>query len=139
MQGYNVLMIFTPGMDRLLMCKRRKEPYKGLFNLIGGKIEPDETGIDAAYRELLEEAGIARDAVTLHHVMDFTYYVQQCQVEMYAGRLKFEVEASGDENELFWTELDQNFFDRSRYAGEGNIGHMLEQVRLCKSLFELDS
>ncbi|WP_160040040.1 NUDIX hydrolase [Paenibacillus sp. USDA918EY] len=130
MQGYNVIMIYNKDMDRLLMCKRRKEPYKGLSNLVGGKIEPGEHGMDAAYRELLEETGISKKDVTLHHVMDFTYYLQQCYVEVYAGRLKSSVIAAGDENELYWSDLGQNFFDMTLYAGEGNIGHMIEQVKM---------
>ncbi|GIO68345.1 NUDIX hydrolase [Paenibacillus cookii] len=75
MQGYNVVMIYSKDMDRLLMCKRLKDPYKGLSNLVGGKIEPGERGMDAAYRELMEETGISPEDVTLHHVMDFTYYL----------------------------------------------------------------
>lgn len=39
MQGYNVFMIYNTSMDQLLMCKRLKAPYKGLSNLVGGKIE----------------------------------------------------------------------------------------------------
>lgn len=116
------------------MCKRLKEPYKGLSNLVGGKIEPGESGIDAAYRELAEETGISQEDVTLHHVMDFTYYLQDCYVEVYAGKLKRDVEPAGDENELYWSELHHDFFDMSRYAGEGNIGHMIEQVNMSKVL-----
>lgn len=132
MQGYNCLMIYNTEMNRLLMCRRSKEPYKGLSNLIGGKIEPGEPGRVAAYRELFEETGILEGAVELHHLMDFTYYYQNCYVEVYAGRLKVEVEVSGDENELYWSDLDQDFFDMSLYAGEGNIGHMIEQVKMSK-------
>ncbi|WP_079912211.1 NUDIX hydrolase [Paenibacillus sp. 32352] len=138
MQGYNVLMIYNHSMDRLLMCKRLKNPYKGLSNLVGGKIETGEAGFEAAYRELLEETGISQEDVTLHHVMDFTYYLQQCYVEVYAGRLKHDVAVSGDENELYWSDLDQDFFDMSRYAGEGNIGHMIEQVNMYKEILLTD-
>jgi len=138
MQGYNVLMIYNHSMDRLLMCKRLKNPYKGLSNLVGGKIEAGESSIEAAYRELLEETGISKEDVTLHHVMDFTYYLQQCYVEVYAGRLKHDVAVSGDENELYWSDLDQDFFDMSRYAGEGNIGHMIEQVNMYKEILLTD-
>lgn len=130
MQGYNVLMIYNTDMDRLLMCKRLKDPYKGLSNLVGGKIESGETGMEAAYRELLEETGIGKEDVALHHLMDFTYHLQHCYVEVYAGKLKHDVPVSGDENELYWSDLNQNFFDTTRFAGEGNIGHMVEQVKL---------
>jgi len=134
MQGYNVVMVYSRDMNRLLMCKRLKDPYKGLNNLVGGKIEQDEQGIDAAYRELNEETGIAKEDITLHHLMDFTYYFQDCYVEVYAGRLKRDVAVSGDENELYWSDLDQDFFDLNLFAGEGNIGHMLEQVKMSHIL-----
>lgn len=39
MQGYNVLMVYNKDMDKLLMCERLKNPYKGLRNFVGGKIE----------------------------------------------------------------------------------------------------
>lgn len=79
MQGYNVIMVYHHNQDKLLMCKRVKEPYKGLYNLVGGKIEPGETGIDSAYRELREETGISREDIVLHPVMEFTYYLQDCR------------------------------------------------------------
>ncbi|MGD7023046.1 NUDIX hydrolase [Rossellomorea vietnamensis] len=132
MQGYNVLMIYNKDMNQLLMCKRLKNPYKGLINLVGGKIEFGESGIESAYRELLEETAITREDVKLHHLMDFKYYLQNCYVEVYVGRLKRDVNVSGDENILYWSDLNKDFFDMSLYAGEGNIGHMIEQVNMVK-------
>ncbi|QHT63642.1 NUDIX domain-containing protein [Paenibacillus lycopersici] len=130
MQGYNVLMIYNRNKDRLLMCKRLKDPYKGLNNLVGGKIEPGESGIDAAYRELFEETGIRREQIALRHLMDFKYYYQDCYVEVYAGKLRGEAEIAGDENELYWSGLEHDFFDMALFAGEGNIGHMIEQANM---------
>jgi len=130
MQGYNVLMIYNKDMNRLLMCRRLRDPYKGLSNLVGGKIEPGEKGIDAAYRELFEETGISSEDIVQHHLMDFTYYHWNCYLEVYVGRLQRDVAVSGEENELYWSELDRNFFDMTLYAGEGNIGHMIEQVKM---------
>ena len=135
MKGYNVLMIFNKNMDKLLMCERLKNPYKGLSNLVGGKIENGESGIDAAYRELTEETAISREDITLHHLMDFNYYFQGCYVEVYVGKLKRDVSVSGDENTLYWSDLNKNFFDMSLYAGEGNIGHMIEQANLFKEVW----
>ena len=138
MQGYNVLMIYNKDMDRLLMCKRLKKPYKGLSNLVGGKIEIGEPGIESAYRELFEETNISKENITLHHLMDFKYYLHHCYVEVYVGKLKCDVEVSGDENELYWSDLNQDFFDMTLFAGEGNIGHMIEQVKMSKSIFLTD-
>ena len=128
MQGYHVIAVYDESAEKLLMCKRKKEPYLGLSNLVGGKIEENEDGFDAAYRELWEETAITKDDIVLHHLMDFTYHLSDCYVEVYVGKLKRPVTVSGDENELYWTGLDKNFFDMDLYAGEGNIGHILAQV-----------
>ena len=130
MQGYNLIMVYDADASHILMCRRQKDPYRGLSNLIGGKIEPGEDGLAAAYREMREESGISGGDVDLARVMDFVYYFQDCYVEVYAGRLKRDVDLTGDENELFWSDLEHNFFDMDLYAGEGNIGHIVEQVRM---------
>jgi uncharacterized cupin superfamily protein len=126
MQAYNVILLYNEIGDKILMCERRKPPYQGLRNLVGGKVEPGEESSEAAYRELYEEASISRDMVDLLYLMDFTYYNPECRVEVYAGRLSHDVTVKGDENDLLWVSADDNFFDMTRYAGEGNIGHMVE-------------
>ena len=52
MQGYNLIAVLSPDGERMLMCRRSKDPYQGLLNLVGGKIEPGESEKGAAYREL---------------------------------------------------------------------------------------
>lgn len=131
---FNVIAVFGNNCKHVLMCKRRKNPYKGLYNLVGGKIENGEDGLSAAYRELEEETGISRDDITLTHLMDFTYYLASIRVEVYAGRLNKEIAVHGDENDLEWIEINQNFFDVSRFAGEGNIGHIMEHIFLSKDI-----
>lgn len=126
-------------MDKILFCERKKDPYKGLSNFVGGKIEASEKGIEAAYRELFEETTISKKDIVLRHLMDFTYYLSDCYIEVYVGKLKHEVKVSGDENELYWSDLDKNFFDMTLFAGEGNIGHMIEQVNYYKNeLFPIE-
>ena len=132
MQGYNVIVVFNESADRILMCKRIKDPYKGLSNFVGGKIEKGENGFDAAYRELEEETAITRNDIILSHLMDFTYYYEDCYLEVYVGKLNKNVNVSGDENKLYWSTLDHDFFDTKQYAGVGNIGHIMLQVEMFK-------
>lgn len=130
MQGYNCIMVYDKTGEELLFCKRLSDPYKGKYNLVGGKIEPGEDGFAAAYRELEEETGISGAQITLYHMMDFTYYNQKCYVEVYVGRLCEDVVLRSEKHPLSFLRLaDENFFDLDRFAGEGNIGHMVEQVK----------
>lgn len=130
MQGYNCIAVFDEDADRWLMCLREKDPYKGLLNLVGGKIEQGEESFDAAYRELEEETTITRADIELKRLMDFSYPLDDCYVEVYVGRLNKPVKVCGSENKLIWTDLRRDFFDMKHYAGEGNIGHMLEHIKL---------
>ena len=132
MQGYNAIVVFDEHADKMLMCKRRRNPYQGLSNFVGGKIETDEDGLEAAYRELEEETAITKDDIILSHLMDFTYHLGNCYLEVYVGKLNKAAAVSGDENDLYWSTLDHNFFDASKYAGEGNIGHIMMHVEMFK-------
>ncbi len=132
MQGYNLIVVYNEALDKILMCKRKKNPYIGLSNFVGGKIEVDESGIDAAYRELWEETSITEEDIKLTHLMDVTYYLDDCYVETYVGKLNKPMAVFGDENELYWSETDLDFFDITKYAGEGNMGHILEHVKFYK-------
>jgi len=138
----NVIWVFNPKSDKVLMCKRHKEPYIGLFNLVGGKIEEGEAGLAAAYRELQEETGILPSQLTgqLRHLMNFSYFLDMnypngVMVEVYAGKLAVQTPVFGDEKELLWLDVNDNLFDMSRFAGEGNIGHIFEIIKLsCPDL-----
>ena len=33
-------------------------------------------------------------------------------------------------NKLEWVSIDDNFFDMNKYAGEGNIGHIIEEIKV---------
>ena len=128
MQGYNLIAVFDEKAEKMLMCKRKKEPYQGLSNFVGGKIEEGEDGLAAAYRELEEETAITKTDITLSHLMDFVYRVDDCYVEVYVGKLNKSVPVAGEENDLYWTSRDHDFFDPEKYAGEGNIGHIMMHI-----------
>ena len=129
MQGYNCIMVYKDEQRKeLLFCKRKIDPYTGTFNLVGGKIEPGENGFDAAYRELEEETGITREEICLRHMMDFTYFNQNCTVEVYVGVLEREKDLRAETHPLYWLSTEEDLFDLEKFAGEGNIGHMVQQV-----------
>ena len=131
MKSFNSIIVINSLGDKLLMCKRSKEPYIGLYNFVGGKREEGETAIQGAYRELFEETGISPDNIALLHLMDFVYPIDDCEVTVFAGRLRGEVTLVEEAHNLYWIDVDgHNFFDMSRFGGEGDIGHMMEHVKL---------
>ena len=129
MKRMNVIAVYNTDMTKLLMCKRTKNPYKGLYNLVGGKIEVENDDLNEAYRELKEETNIGRDDIDLFHVMRFTYYKAGLELEVFYGILKHDVELIEEVNKLEWVDSNEDFFDMKKFAGEGNIGHMLEWIK----------
>lgn len=83
----NCIVVLSKNKDAALFCRRRKDPFKGRLNFVGGKVEEGETSEEAAYRELWEETGISRDEICLHRLMDIIYYYQEFILEMYVGIL----------------------------------------------------
>lgn len=130
MKQYNVIVIFNKGMNKTLMCKRTKEPYMGMYNLVGGKIEKENDGLNEAYRELKEETNISKNDVEIKHFMNIEYISFNKSLEVYYGILNKEVELIEEVNKLEWVDINDNFFDMTRYAGEGNIGHIIEEIKI---------
>ena len=126
MKLYNLIMILNPTKDKVLMCLRNKEPYKGLYNFIGGKIEKDEEYLTSAYRELFEETGIKRTDVSLKPFIDYTWHMLDMSMYVYIGKLNKEVKLVEEVHKLFWVDINEDFFNMNKYAGEGNIGHMVQ-------------
>lgn len=56
--------------ERLLLVRRSHKPDAGRWGFPGGKIEPGETVIAAALRELGEETGVAADAIEVLTAVD---------------------------------------------------------------------
>lgn len=128
MKRMNVIAVFNKDLTKTLMCKRKKEPYKNLYNFVGGKIEKDNS-VEEAYRELKEETNIAKKDIDIVHLMDIFYYKADIELEIYYGVLKNEVNLIEELNKLKWIDMKENFFDYNKFAGEGNIGHIMIQIK----------
>ena len=130
MKKYNVIVIFNKNLTETLMCKRTKEPYKGMYNLVGGKIEKENDGLNEAYRELAEETAITSKDISLLHFMNIEYIAFDKTIEVYYGILNKDVELIEEVNKLEWIDINDNFFDMNKYAVEGNIGHIIEEIKI---------
>lgn len=130
MKKMNIIVIFDKNYTKTLMCKRTKEPYKGMYNLVGGKIEKENDGLNEAYRELYEETGISTNDTSLIHFMNISYVKWNKELEVYYGILNKEVDLIEEVNKLEWVQINDNFFDMNKYAGEGNIGHIIEEIKI---------
>lgn len=64
----SVLIFLKDAQDRLLLIERKKEPNKGTWSPIGGKLEMalGESPYQCAVREAYEEVGISLNADDLH-------------------------------------------------------------------------
>lgn len=68
MQGYNVIVVFNPQLDKMLMCRRKKEPYKNLSNFVGGKIEKTKTVLMRLTENCLKKPQ-SRQTIFLLHIL----------------------------------------------------------------------
>ena len=132
MRKVNIILVFNKEEDKILMCKRKKDPFKGKLNFVGGKVEPNEDELHAAYRELEEETGLTKDDITLTNLMNFEYKISGTELEAYAGKLNKDVRLKEELNSLYWISKDEDFNNLNKFAGEGNILHMLKQVEIFK-------
>lgn len=130
MRKLNLIVVFNNELDKALFCIRAKEPYKGLYNFVGGQVEPGEDNDIAAYRELFEETGISKDDIELDHFMDINYFKYENNLQVYYGILKHDVVLVEEKNKLEWVVIDEKLLDNSKFAGNYNIPHIIRQIKV---------
>ena len=132
MRELNLIAVFNKPMDKAIFCIRAKNPYKGLYNFVGGKVEEGESNDDAAYRELYEDTGISREDIKLDHFMDITYFKYGNNLQVYYGILDKEVTLVEEKNKLEWVSIDNESFllDNNKFGGNYNIPHIIKQINV---------
>ena len=130
MQKFNLIVVFNEDLTKTLFCIRAKEPYKKLYNFVGGKVERNESNDDAAYRELYEETGISTKDIKLDHFMDLNYFKYENNLQVYYGILKHEVTLVEEKNKLEWVTINEELLDNSKFAGNYNIPHIIRQIKV---------
>lgn len=132
MRHVNLIVVFDCTKQHVLMCLRRKNPYQGLYNFVGGKRLAQEDNLGGAYRELAEETGISRADIDITPFFFTQYFTQGIELQVYTGVLKHDVELVNELNPLRWVPLDAPFGDETQFAGHGNIQHMVRMI--CQSM-----
>lgn len=130
MKKLNLIVVFNASLDKVLFCIRAKEPYKGLYNFVGGKVEENESNDNAAYRELFEETGISNQDIELEYFMDLNYFKYENNLQVYYGILKHEVDLVEEKNKLEWVVINEKLLDNSKFAGNYNIPHIIRQIKV---------
>lgn len=132
MRIVNIVIVYNQDKSKVLMCLRQKDPYQGLYNFVGGKVEAGETRLQSAYRELQEETGIKPSQIELKEAMSFIYHLLNYELFVAVGTLEQDVELVSEKHPLFWIDVTENFEDRRKFAGDGNIQHMLDVLKYEK-------
>ena len=130
MRKLNLVVVFNNTLDKALFCIRVKEPYKGLYNFVGGKVEQGESNDKAAYRELFEETGISSNDIELEHFMDLNYFKYENNIQVYYGILKHEVNLVEERNKLEWVPINDELLNVKKFAGNYNIPHIIRQIKI---------
>lgn len=93
--------------DKVLLVKRGKDPHQGKYIPVGGKIEPFETPLQAAKREVSEE--------TNNEVVDFKFCGVMVETSpqkfnwinfIYVSNVEYFEPKPFDEGELVWHNID---------------------------------
>jgi 8-oxo-dGTP diphosphatase len=128
MKRVNLIIVLNKEGSHVLMCHRQKNPYKGLYNFVGGKVEPGEDNIAAAYRELYEETGITREDLEIRPLFYTQYFEDNLELQTYVGQLEKDVILKEEANPLVWIDFDSDFLSPD-FAGDGNINHMISCIK----------
>ncbi len=130
MRKLNLIVVFNKNLDKALFCIRSKEPYKGKYNFVGGKVKKGESNFQAAYRELFEETGISNKDIKLDHFMNLNYFKYENNVQVYYGILENEVTLVEENNKLEWLPINDELLNIKKFAGNYNIPHIIRQIKI---------
>lgn len=110
--------------DNILIIRKSRGPYKGLFDLPGGRPSHGESLFDALNREIEEETGIKAQSYSL--LGNFSYLIpyqddEGCQKELYHIALVYRVK-----------NMDLNSFNNFIVAEDVNGSLWINRHRLRK-------
>jgi 8-oxo-dGTP diphosphatase len=145
MKRYVVGFVFDYDMKNVLMLNRIKDPYKGKFNGVGGKIENNELPYQAMIRELEEETGyLESDMIKNEHLMTIIFPNNDIHIQLniFYHILKKEIFLSGKNqkviNEGTLTVLNIQkekllHIENNTLAGDGNVTYFIYTILVTEN------
>lgn len=121
MQSFTLVLIFTEDFSKVLMLKRTKDPYKNLYNFLGGKIEKGESPLESAQRELEEESGLKN--IQLSPLVTMDYPLDHTILHVFLGKTH-QTKVIDEIHPLLWMDTQQSMAGEE-FAGLGNCEHLL--------------
>ena len=68
-----VTLCFVKYQNKILMINRKKPPFMGMWNALGGHQEAGEDAATCAKREIAEESGVVVESVELYSISTWNY------------------------------------------------------------------
>ncbi len=130
MKEYVIGIVFSFDSKELLLMRRKKDPYNGLINGIGGKVESNENHFEAMKREFVEESGLPVESINvIEHMMSITFPNEI--LHAYYIKLKSRVSIVVRENHegtYFWEKISNKLLDcnNEELAGEGSLSYFIK-------------
>lgn len=134
---YTLTLVFNQDKTKVLMCDHKKLHN---LNYIGGKIEKNESPMEASYRELFEETGISKEDIELSYIryenvkLNNLIGIEDYEMYITAGVLLHDIELTPEKNELIWVSIyDINLLLNS-YGNGNNYMFMKESLMVLNTL-----
>tara|TARA_Y100000590_G_scaffold234228_1_gene263785 strand:- start:120 stop:626 length:507 start_codon:yes stop_codon:yes gene_type:complete len=102
-------LCFITSNEKILMLLRYNPPNEGLWNGVGGRIEKDETPLQACLREAHEETGIVLPNARFGGLLNWYSPNVHGTLALYTAQVRSETISECDEGELQWKKRDWVF------------------------------
>jgi 8-oxo-dGTP diphosphatase len=110
---FRYTLIFLRRLDQILMLHRRNPPNQGLWNGLGGRIEPGETPLACALREVREESGFELETLEFGGLLTWDgFETPPGGLYLFRGDAPEGEERGNGEGELEWKDLSWVLSDK---------------------------
>ena len=102
-------LCFITNNDKILMLLRYNPPNEGLWNGVGGRIENDETALQACLREAYEETGLTLPTARFGGLLNWCSPDIHGVLALYTAPAPSEIIQECDEGKLQWKQQEWVF------------------------------